>query len=237
MFEFDFIVGSNDVDCFYDLKVSSIYQLFQEAAMKDVERFGSGSNVLKEKNLDWIITNMTVEIYRLPVLLEKIKVITYPGDDMGFLYPRYFVIRDEKGNDIVKSISIWGLLDITTRHLSFGRNAVAKLTPEHLKDELSRAQNPVEQDVELYDKRKIYYSEIDLNSHLNNCSYIKLLVDLKDKKFYEKYKISRINVSYKKELNEGDKVDIYCSNLNPNYIEIKKGDESCFTAEVTYICK
>ena len=76
MFEFDFIVGSNDVDCFYDLKVSSIYQLFQEAAMKDVERFGSGSNVLKEKNLDWIITNMTVEIYRLPVLLEKIKVIT-----------------------------------------------------------------------------------------------------------------------------------------------------------------
>ena len=87
------------------------------------------------------------------------------------------------------------------------------------------------------DKRKIYYSEIDLNSHLNNCSYIKLLVDLKDKKFYEKYKISRINVSYKKELNEGDKVDIYCSNLNPNYIEIKKGDEVCFTAEVTYISK
>lgn len=233
MIEEKFVIGSNDVDCFYDLKVSSLFMLFQEAAMRAMEEIGADSNYLKTINLDWIITNMAVEIYKLPKFHDQISVITYPGDDMAFLYPRYFFIKDKNGDILAKSVSIWGLLDTKFRHLSLNRDAVKKQTPEHMDGELAIPRKLLAPETFFKDKRKIYYSEIDLNGHLNNCSYIKILVDLKNKAFYEKHSIKTINVWYQKELSEGDEVDIYLSK-DERYVEIKKGNDLCFTAEIIY---
>ena len=110
-------ISSNDVDCFYNLKPSALYMMLQEAAMKAVDDCGNDSLSLKEKGLDWVIAKMQVQIYKTPKFHDKIEIQTYPGDDMGIFYPRYWQIANEKGEIIVKAASIWGLLEIESRRL------------------------------------------------------------------------------------------------------------------------
>ena len=136
MTKLKFQISSNDVDCFYNLKPSSLYMMFQEAAMKAVDDCGNDSLALREKGLDWIIAKMQVEIYKTPKFHDVIEMTTYPGDDMGIFYPRYWQITNEKGEVIVKAASVWGLLEIESRRLCMKRDVINRLPPEHLPDEL-----------------------------------------------------------------------------------------------------
>jgi len=228
-------ISSNDVDCFYNLKPSALYMMLQEAAMKAVDDCGNDSLSLKEKGLDWIIAKMQVQIYKTPKFHDKIEIQTYPGDDMGIFYPRYWQIANEKGEIIVKAASIWGLLEIESRRLCMKKDAISKLPAEHAEGELPLPRKIDVKPVTKVDTRKIYFSEIDLNGHLNNCSYIKLLQDLHDVEFYEKNEIVDIFTSYVKELKVGNVIDIY-TNLDGDteYVEAKINNELCFQAQIKY---
>ena len=115
------------------------------------------------------------------------------------------------------------------------KDAINRLPPEHIEGELPLPRKIEVKLVEKVDTRKIYFSEIDLNGHLNNCSYIKLLMDLHDVHFYEKYEMCDIFTSYVKELKVGDVIDIY-SNFDGSveYVEAKVNNELCFQAQITY---
>ncbi len=235
MTKLKFQISSNDVDCFYNLKPSSLYMMFQEAAMKAVDDCGNDSLALREKGLDWIIAKMQVEIYKTPKFHDVIEMTTYPGDDMGIFYPRYWQITNEKGEVIVRAASVWGLLEIESRRLCMKRDVINRLPPEHLPDELPLPRKIDVKEVTKVDTRKIYFSEIDLNGHLNNCSYIKLLQDLHDIEFYEHHEIASIFTSYVKELKVGNVIDMY-TNLegDTEYVEAKIGNELCFQAQIKY---
>ena len=209
--------------------------LLQEASMKAVDSNGNDSITLQQKGLDWIIAKMQVQIYKTPKFHDQLEVHTYPGDDLGIFYPRYWEIVNDKNEVIVRSASVWGLMEIQTRKLCMKRDVLNKVPAEHLSDELPLPRKMDTKPVKLVDTRKIYFSEIDLNGHLNNCSYIKLLQDLHDIEFYSQYEMEDIMTSYLKELKVGDVIDIY-SNLegNEEYVEAKINNELCFQAYIKY---
>lgn len=231
-------INSNDVDCFYKIKPSSIYMMFQEAAMKSVAKIGNDSLDLVKQGVDWIIIRMQVEILKTPSFHDEVNVYTYPGDDMGVFYPRYWYVTDSNGEVIIKASSIWGLLDVKTRKLCLKKDIINKMPPVHMDDELPLPSKMASKEVSLKDKRKIYFSEIDLNGHLNNCSYIKLIQDLHDIEFYSKYEVASIYTAYVKELHIGDEIEMYSNIENDvEYIEARKGEELIFQAEVKYRLK
>ena len=232
----ELVIGSNDIDRYYNLKISSIYTYFQEAAMHAVRDIGADSSDLAKKNIDWVIMRMDVEIIRLPKFHDKVTTVTYPGDDMAMLYPRYYELLDENNNILVKGSSIWGLLDNNTRSLSFKRDLVAKQTPEHTEEELKLPEKiNMPADLEKVDTRKIYYSDIDLNGHLNNCAYIRLLVDLHDSEFYKTKTPKFIRVNYLRELKEGNVVTIYSKQENNvEHVKVMLNNDDSFYAEIIY---
>lgn len=235
MFKQKINVGSNDVDCFLNLKVSSLFMYFQDVATNAVIDLKLGSEQLRKSNVDWIMTGISTEIYRIPGYHEDIKIITYPGKaKLDMFYPRYFVVEDKKGNVLAKCSSMWALLDQTTRRIVTGKELLKKLPGEEKGNELPLPGKNAFDATKLIDNRKIYFSEIDLNGHLNNCSYVKLVMDSKSKEFYEKYEISKINLSFLKELHEGDNVAIFASGDLDENIVIKRGEDICFTAKVEY---
>ena len=228
-------VSSNDVDCFYSMKPSALYMLLQEASMKAVDDNGNDSVTLSKKGLDWVIIKMQTQILKTPKFHDVLEVTTYPGDDLGIFYPRYWQISNEKGEVIVKSASVWGLMEIESRHLCMKRDVLNKVPAEHLEGELPLPRKIDTKPVKLVDTRKIYFSEIDLNGHLNNCSYIKLLQDLHDINFYSQYEMEDIMTSYVKELKVGDVIDVYSGmENNEEYVEAKINNELCFQAYIKY---
>jgi len=235
MYKQEVIVSNNDVDIRFELKVSAIFRYFQDVALLATESLGVDSISLAKRNIDWVITRMDVEINRLPKCDEKITIHTYPGKDLAMLYPRYFYVTDEKGNVIIRSSSIWALIDNTTRKVIVDRDVISKLPAEMYGNELLLpGKIAIPENKELIEKRKIHYSDLDFNNHMNNVRYVELISDIHDSDFYKKYRPSFISLNYMKEIKEKEMVSVYSDHLNPETIIVEVNDELSFLGKVSF---
>lgn len=236
MYTKEYLVSNNDVDSKFQLKVSAIFRYFQDVALLATEKAKVDSMSLSEKSIDWVITRMAVEIKRLPKCNEVIYVHTYPGKDMAMLYPRYFFITDKDNNVIVRSSSIWALIDNNTRKVIVDREVISKLPEEKHDDQLplpEKIANPEE--TIFIETRKIHYSDLDFNSHMNNVRYVELLMDTKDSEFYKNYRPSFIVLNYMKEIKEKESVSVSTSGSNPLTIVVSSNDSLAFLGKVSFV--
>ena len=235
MFQKVFQISNNDVDTKFELKVSAIFRLFQDVAMLATKDLKIDSMSLSERNIDWVITRMNVEIKSLPKCDEEITVCTYPGKDMAMLYPRYFFITDSKGEVIVRSSSIWALIDNNTRRVIVDRDVISKLPEEKHEDQLPLPEKiSLPEDSRFIEKRTIHYSDLDFNSHMNNVRYVELLTDTHDSSFYKNHHIKSINLNYMKEIKEKEAVEIFTDASNPETISVNVNGSLAFLGKVTY---
>ena len=159
MYTKSYIVSNNDVDNKFLIKVPAIFRYFQDVALLATEESKVDSISLSQKNIDWVITRMKVEIIRLPKCDEEIFVHTYPGKDMAMLYPRYFYITDANDNIIVRSSSIWALIDNVSRKVIVDRDVISKLPPEEHEEQLPLPEKiSVPDNSNFIEKRRIHYN-------------------------------------------------------------------------------
>ena len=236
MYKKAYIVSNNDVDKRFNLKPAAIFRFFQDVALLATESLGVDSISLSKKNIDWVITRMTVEVKRLPKCDEEITVCTYPGKDMAMLYPRYFFITDAKGEVIIKAASIWALIKNITRKVIVDRDVISKLPPETFEEQLPLPEKiVVPEDRRFIEKRKIHYSDLDFNSHMNNVRYVELLMDTHDSEFYDNHRLSSITLNYMRELKEKEAIDVYTDASIPETIAVYNEDGLAFLGKVEFI--
>lgn len=112
MYSYEINAGYSVMDESLRMKVTSILDCFQDAAIFEAENGGRiNTNYLNEKNLVWLLSAWQIVIDRRPRLNERIKITTSPYDFKGFLGYRNFTIEGEDKVAIVKAASIWTLLD------------------------------------------------------------------------------------------------------------------------------
>ena len=236
MFQKSFIVSNNDVDTSFKLKVAAIFRYFQDIALLATEESGVDSISLSKRNIDWVITRMAVEVKRLPKCDEEIIVHTYPGKDMAMLYPRYFYISDAKGEVIITASSIWALIDNVSRKVIVDRDTISKLPGETSPYELKLPDKiAIPDNSNFIEKRRIHYSDLDFNSHMNNGRYVELLMDTHDSSFYETHRLSSITLNYMKEIKEKEEVEIFTDSSNPETISVKTNGGLSFLGKVTFV--
>ena len=236
MFGKSFIISNNDVDKRFKLKISAIFRYFQDIALLATEDLGVDSISLSKRNIDWVITRMSVQINRLPDCDEEITVYTYPGKDMAMLYPRYFFITDSKGEVIIRSASIWALIDNITRKVIVDRDVINKLPGESTEDQLPLPEKLlIPEEIRFIEKRTIHYSDLDFNSHMNNVRYVELLMDAHDSEFYDTHRLSFLTLNYMKEIKEKEAVDIYTDASNPETIVVKTNGNVAFVGKASFI--
>ena len=236
MFSKSFIISNNDVDKRFKLKISAIFRYFQDIALLATEDLGVDSISLSKRNIDWVITRMSVEVRRLPDCDEEVTIHTYPGKDMAMLYPRYFFITDAKGEVIIRSASIWALIDNTTRKVIIDREVISKLPGESAEDQLPLPEKlTIPEETRFVEKRTIHYSDLDFNSHMNNVRYVELLMDVHDSEFYNSHRLSSITLNYMRELKEKEAIDVYTDASNPETIAVYNGDGLAFLGKVSFV--
>ena len=236
MYQKEYVISNNDVDYRFNLKPANIFRLFQDIAMLATQDKGVDSFSLSKRGIDWVITRMDVEIKRLPRCDEKITVCTYPGKDMTMLYPRYFFIKDESGEIIIKSASIWALINAEERKVIVDRDVISKLPGESYDDQLPLPQKIIaSEDKTLVEERTIHYSDLDFNCHMNNVHYVELLMDVHDFAFYKNHRPIFISLNYIKEIKEKERVSVFTNNMNPEIIEVQVDGATSFLGKVTFI--
>ena len=236
MYQENIFITSNDVDNHYDLKISSLFKYLQQVSTNHAEKIGLGKKDTVDKGMFWVITRMKVVIYKMPKMLDTIRVTTHPGNILMFVFPRFYEIYSEEGELLVAASSSWALLDNDTHKVIMKPNVdYSKYVGEKLDEDIALPEKVTFLVLEKEEERKVRYSDIDLNGHLNNTKYIEYIVDTHDINFYQNRRIQEIVINYEKEIKDGDIVTIYSDHQEEETIVGDVEGKHSFIAKVTYI--
>ncbi len=237
MYSEKFLIDSNEVDPFLDLSIPSLFRLLQAIAGAGVEAIGAGKKETTDKGYMWVLTRISVKINKMPRYMDEIELATYPGDQIGCFYFRHFFAKGKNGESLFRVSSTWALLHSSDRKAVMRPPFPHLLASEKTEEELGRPEklHSPETAIEV-ERRKVTYSMCDLNGHLNNTRYLELIVDAKDRKFYENNTLSTIVLNFEKEIQEGEEVSLCLSSRedNPFMVTGKVNEEERFLARLEF---
>ena len=237
MYSEKFLISSNDVDPFLDLSIPALFRLLQAIATTGVASIGAGKEETTDKGYLWVLTRMSVRINKMPRYMDEITLATYPGEQLGCFYFRHFFAKSKDGEELFRASSTWALLQSKDHKVVMKCPFPHPLTPEKEEGELPRPEKLATPEGAIeQERRRVTYSMCDLNGHLNNTRYLELIVDAKDRRFYEKHAPASIVLNFEKEIQEGEEVSIHLHEESQNkFMVIGKVDgEERFLAKLEF---
>lgn len=234
MYEKKFQINSNDVDSNLELRLSNLFRYMQDVASEHSAFFHASHSELKELNYAWVVFRFEVRLFKMPKLDEEIIVSTHPGDKRAFMYPRFFEFYDSNRNLIGASSSMWAIIDRSTRKVVISPRGVGEIPGESESNDIPLPDR-IKDDADIFlEDRKVRYSEIDLNGHLNNTQYVEYIMDTHEPSFYKSHRIKQINIDYDKEIREGDVISLFTNDEEIEIIKGTSGDTRNFIAKIVY---
>jgi medium-chain acyl-[acyl-carrier-protein] hydrolase len=194
------------------IKISSLMQYLQEVASLHAEQLGFGFDWLGEMNGYWVLSNIRIEINRLPGRDDEIMLRTWPSGYSRTIATREFVGKDQNGSELFRAGSEWMVLNKQTNRLKnlFKLDLnLPKTGVKALPDKLKRLEpmngyKPAGQVL-------VPHSAIDLNGHVNNTEYVRWGIDALRRTFELDDDIRQVQATYLSEVFEGDELDLTVS--------------------------
>ncbi|MEN2281095.1 acyl-ACP thioesterase domain-containing protein [Algoriphagus sp. SE2] len=228
-FEKDFEIGSFQVHPDGKIRLSCVGDLFQETSWRHADSADFGRNLIEENRM-WVLSRMDFHCFNLPSWGQRVKVFTAGrGVEKLFAF-REFLMTDEKGQVLVQCMTSYLLLNIQSKRPM--RPEV--VLPSHLFDPLEKpewqaAKVKVEGELIASEQLKVRYSDLDLNNHVNNTSYILWVENiLKERKINK----NKFLINFQAECLLGDLVEINLFKTGNSYVfQGLIGEKLVFLAE------
>ena len=196
------------IDCFGRLLPSKILYMMQEVAGNHFAQMAMDYDSLAQRGLFWAITRNKVQITRLPMRGETIRLETWPMPTTRVAYPRSIVAYDEAGNEVFRSITLWVLMDANNRSMVLpgksGIDVVGTLRGNELASPLGLPAKA------LVNRRKRYvnFTDLDRNAHMNNTRYLDWVYDLLGADFHKDHTLREFTLCYLNEAREGQQLEL-----------------------------
>ncbi|MHC4071220.1 MAG: acyl-[acyl-carrier-protein] thioesterase [Planctomycetota bacterium] len=199
-----------------NIKMFSLMQHLQEVAAAHAEELGFGFDRLNELNSYWVLSNLRMEISRLPNRNDEVTIRTWPSGYTRTVATREFVGKDQSGGELFRAGSEWMILNKQTNRLKnlFRLDlGLPRTGQKALPGKLSRLEP--HSDYREVDCIRVPYSSIDLNGHVNNTEYVRWGIDTLRRAFEFKGGIHSIQATYLSEVFDGDELELSVSS-GPN---------------------
>ncbi len=223
---FKYIVEPEYVDFTAHASVSAIFNMVLHAAGKDAHRRGFGVDALAEKNFGWVLSRMCLEMDRRPNEYEDFTLHTWISGYNRLISTRNFTFTDSKGEIFGRAVSQWCMLDFDTR-MPLDMNTLAKVHDGTIVDAPSPCDAPKRigaMEGEPVAERKVAYSDIDFNRHMNTMRYIDFAFDSLPIEVPEKLQAMRMDLNFMKEARYGDKLLLMREEADQQYgFEFRNG--------------
>lgn len=190
------------------IKPSVILFFAQEAAGGHCSDLALDWDTLAKRNLFWAVIRHRVQVTRLPVLGETITVETWPMPTTRSAFPRSTVAYDNKGNEVFRSISLWVLMDTQTRAMVLPGKSGIELIGTLRGNELAPPSSILPKPLDNTICRRVGYTELDRNGHMNNTRYLDWIDDLLPSAFHAEHPVREFTICYLSEAREGQKIDL-----------------------------
>ncbi len=174
-------------DASHRLKLSELFRILTDMADSAFAFRGMDHQFLMENRMVFLITRFSVQVLRMPVQTERIRVATWEQQIERAQFIRNFCVWDKNGNPLIEASSGWILVDPVDRSIlrpvQFEEHFPGSLRPQP--EEKSGAPDFVrlrlrdsDEGVLRGEDRKIVYSDIDGNGHVDNARYIDMAMDI-----------------------------------------------------------
>ena len=242
MYAQEFRILGSSVDRYGRLKHSMILYYLQEVAGVHGSALGASFETLASRNLFWAIIRQKVQITRLPMAGETIRLETWAMPATRTYYPRSTVAYDAQGREIFRAIGMWVLMDMKTRALVLpGKSDVevqGMLTGSELKAPGSLAVKALANTA----LRRVRYTDLDRNGHMNNTRSLEWISDLLPSSFHKDHIPAEFTICYHNEAREDEELQLHWQILEDGALLVdafREGPEAgefqrIFTAKILY---
>ena len=224
----------HDTDADRHVRPTQILVFMQEASNHHTKSLGTDLDVLHERDgLAFILSKTRLALYKPLYAFEDITVETWTTPSRGFSFNRFF--RITRGDDVIAAAdTTWALVSLKTKELCRVEDFDFGFEHEEAIDIgiPSRFRVPKNELLDLVGERRIVYSDIDYNMHMNNTRYADMLCDFMP--YEDTSKIKGISLSYLHEAALGDTVKIFCkrSENKFDFRTINEEGKVCLEAEI-----
>ncbi len=228
-------VSTYDIDYQKRLRYANLFKYMQDAAQVHATLLGIGHAYLEQMHYAWILGRLRVQMNKVLHLGDVFYIETYPGSRMKYVYPRYFVFKDEQQQVIGYASSLWTIFDTQKREVVMTQEKIPYPNVDFAKPSLA---NPSQIELPILDQKVSYttqYSDVDTNLHANNTNYIEWMMNQIDIQWMHHYYPESIQVNYLHEIAYHQTFIIHYTKLeNKMYFQGKDGDSVLFTCEMKF---
>lgn len=201
-------VPVHDTDARHIARPSSVWRWLQEAANRQMLTEGPSYDALMERGLSFLLSRMCVDFIRPIRQYEDLTVETFALPSRGYSFERGYRLTDAEGATVAAGLSIWALYDLNAERLA----KVDVLGDGYSGGEAPNVTAParfvIPETVSLskVGERRIVWSDVDVNLHVNNTGYPNLLCDfLPDPAAGE---LLGMSINYRNEAKLGETVEV-----------------------------
>jgi acyl-ACP thioesterase len=183
--------------------------MMHETAWSHVSYLKKGWQELQDEGFFWALAKLQLKIHKLPKWNDEIRIETWAKERESIMFLRDYEVFSETGELLCCAISEWMLVD-------YRANKIVRLEKlnthiDYPKDRLAfegRVPRLLRLD---FPENPIYHTaiitDLDMNQHVNNASYVRWVIDQFSYDFYNQSQISEVVVNYINQLKCGEK---YC---------------------------
>lgn len=235
----------HDTDAHRVVRAGKLVTYMQETANRQCEASGLPLEKLRdEKGLGFILGSISMRIFSPLYAYEGFEVRTWCKQARGYTFNRYFEIV--RGDTLIAAAStVWVLIDINEKRMVRAESADWMDSCFYYDEPVDPDSIPkkvrIPRDTELFEvgKRKIFYSDIDYNMHMNNTHYPDMICDYLDEMTADSpaYRVESMSLSYIKESHLGATLTVFRSRKTEDgniYVRTQNDvGETCLDAQVT----
>ena len=177
---------------------------------------GFGMKYLLTIQRSWVLSRLAIEMEEMPQMYTKFNVETWVESAMRYFTSRNFRVVGEDGKVYGYGRSIWAMIDVATRQpsnllelkdgdiLNYVIPADEKPCPIAKYRPARPASEPAVRTIDTY------YSDVDINGHINSIKYIEHILDLFPREQFAGHRLCRFDIAYKAESYLGDTLTFIC---------------------------
>ena len=209
--QYEFFVYPQEIDGNERLRLSSLEGYLLNAAGLAAEANGFGSIDMIRQGVTWVLSQLSIEMKRLPKQYESFRIETWVEDYGRLLTTRHFLVYDKNGDVMGGACSQWALIDIQSR-----RPVNLQSRPDlmnYATGETGLVEKPQRigslNDAEEVGQHRVSYTDIDYNNHTNSMKYVEWMLDTYALDTLYNKNIIRFDINYLREALFGEEVHIF----------------------------
>lgn len=198
---------------------AAIFTRMQEMGEEHAAEYNLGRmTIIEDYGIVWAITRMHLRMERYPRLAQEIRARTWALEPTKAWFRRHYSFADMEGNALGVASSQWVLLDLEDRILR--RPSVIGPYPFDAADQPALEEPrkiSFRGDMDLKTVRKVLYSDVDMNGHMNNTRYLNWICELFPTEFLREFQLHDVRINYVAEARIDQEVELYMAQADDGY--------------------